>query len=265
MMEQKKQNALDIVLLVVAILLLAPLVMFVVKAKQTEMEITQLALPAGELQQTEQPIETTSSDVQTNQDEVKSLQPIDDVIGTLIIPKLDEQLLVYDGTQERSLMNGVGLLEGSAYPGSKAGNALLTGHRGTHDANIFLNLDKLEIGDKFYFKDANNNFEYQIYNYKRILPDQVEALKVPLGRDIVTLITCDPYLINSHRLLYFAERVVPEGETTDQNAADEIVQPTPRSIVEIALSAHWSVLAAALFGLLTLGQALISIGKRYVK
>ncbi len=258
MTTQNKQKLLDVTVLIAAVLSIMPLLLFVVKAKQTEYKLNDLAAQAQALK--------LSSNVETQADN-NVVQSIDDVIGKLVIPKIGEELLVYGGTQERSLMNGVGLLEGSPYPGSKSGNSLLTGHRGTHDANIFLNLDQLEIGDSFYFEDGTKQLHYKIYDYKRILPEEVDALQVPLDRDIVTLITCDPYLVNSHRLLFFAEEVSAAADTAaaaDKAANQNDRQPTNRSILQIVRSAHWTMLAAALFGIIILVQAAFTAGKKYV-
>ena len=154
-------------------------------------------------------------------------------LGTLIIPAIQEKLPIYYGSGENVLRVGVGLMENTSYPGSRNGNSVLTGHRGTYDSNIFRHVDKLVLGDVFYIQDALHLMKYKIYDIMVVKPNDGRFIKIEPGRDIVTLVTCTPYLINTERLLIFSERVNFEpGEAEsllDKEAAivseDTIEQP----------------------------------------
>lgn len=187
-------------------------------------------------------------------------------LGTLIIPAIQEKLPIYYGSSENVLRVGVGLMENTSYPGSRDGNSVLTGHRGTYDSNIFRHVDKLVLGDVFYIQDALHLLKYKIYEIKVVKPTDGRFIKIEPGRDIVTLVTCTPYLINTERLLIFSERVNFEpGEAEsllDKEAAivseDTIEQPEivgsvkapPKTVVQEVRSMGWEM--KAIIGVVTL-------------
>ena len=154
---------------------------------------------------------------------------------------------------------GVGLMENTSYPGSRNGNSVLTGHRGTYDSNIFRHVDKLVLGDVFYIQDALHLMKYKIYDIMVVKPNDGRFIKIEPGRDIVTLVTCTPYLINTERLLIFSERVNFEpGEAEsllDKEAAivseDTIEQPEiigsvkapPKTVAQEVRSMGWELKA----------------------
>lgn len=129
-----------------------------------------------------------------------------EVLGTLTIPAIQEKLPIYYGTSENVLRVGLGLMENTSYPGTENGNSVITGHRGTYDANILRNVDKMAIGDVIYFQDKINLFKYSVYKIITVSPFEGGVIKLEPGRDVMTLVTCTPYLLNTHRLLIFAER-----------------------------------------------------------
>ena len=94
-------------------------------------------------------------------------------LGTLIIPAIQEKLPIYYGSSENVLRVGVGLMENTSYPGSRDGNSVLTGHRGTYDSNIFRHVDKLVLGDVFYIQDALHLLKYKIYDIMVVKPTTV--------------------------------------------------------------------------------------------
>lgn len=130
-----------------------------------------------------------------------------EVIAVLRIPTLQSELPVYYGTADLMLAKGVGMLENTPYPGLMGGNSVLTAHRGTHKAELFRHLDRLRPGDPIFFTDKLETKKYQVVSTEIVLPNQVERIAPEPGRDMVTLLTCDPYLVNSHRMLVHAERV----------------------------------------------------------
>lgn len=142
----------------------------------------------------------------------------DGVMGYITIPKIDLKLAIYHGTAEDVLQTGVGHLAGTKLPIGGAGNhSVLAAHRGLPSAKLFTDVDQLEPGDLFYIKILDETLAYEV---DQILPmvdkDDVETLKGALevqpGEDYVTLFTCTPYGVNSHRLLVRGSRVPYTGE-----------------------------------------------------
>lgn len=130
------------------------------------------------------------------------------VMARLVIPAIDVDLPVYHGTTERTLAKGIGHLFGSQLPvGGPGTHALLTGHTGIPEATLFDNLDQLEIGDAFYISVAGEHLKYEVSELDVVLPNETETLAPVVGEDLVTLITCTPYGINTHRLLVTGHRV----------------------------------------------------------
>ena len=127
---------------------------------------------------------------------------INDQMGTIVIPKIGVELPIYHGTSAEVLQKGVGHLQNTAVPVGGAGtHAVLSGHRGLPEAKLFSDLDEMEIGDMFYIRVLNQTLAYQVDQIKTVLPDQTEALQPVEGEDHVTLVTCTPYGVNTHRLL----------------------------------------------------------------
>lgn len=130
------------------------------------------------------------------------------VMARLVVPAIDVDLPVYHGTTERTLAKGIGHLFGSQLPvGGPGTHALLTGHTGIPEATLFDNLDQLEIGDAFYISVAGEHLKYEVSELDVVLPNETETLRPVVGEDLVTLITCTPYGINTHRLLVTGHRV----------------------------------------------------------
>lgn len=129
-------------------------------------------------------------------------------MGVLDIPKLDMMLPIYHGSNEKVLSRGVGHLENSALPiGEKGTHSVLTAHRGLPSAKLFRHLDDLELGDIFYVSVLNEKHAYEVFDTKVVLPDETDWLIQDDTKEIVTLLTCDPYMLNTHRLLVFGKRI----------------------------------------------------------
>ena len=134
-------------------------------------------------------------------------------IGTLEIPSINVNLPIYHGTSESVLNVAVGHLSSSSLPvGGKNTRAVLTGHRGLPSSKLFTRLDELKKGDLFYVKVGNKTLAYKVYKIETILPTEVEKLSVEDGKDEVSLVTCTPYGINTHRLVVTGKRTkyIPE-------------------------------------------------------
>ena len=116
-------------------------------------------------------------------------------------------LPVYHGTSTDVLAHGVGHLYGTALPvGGEGNHAVLTGHTGLATLTMFDNLTHIKVGDVFTVEVMGKTMAYKVDQIETVLPDQVEALRADEGRDLLTLVTCTPYGINSHRLLVRGER-----------------------------------------------------------
>lgn len=142
----------------------------------------------------------------------------DGVMGYLSIPKINIRLSIYHGTGDEVLQTGVGHLNGTKLPiGGESTHSVLAAHRGLPSARLFTDIDQLYRGDRFYIRILDETFAYEV---DQILPmvdkDDREALEEALqiveGEDHVTLFTCTPYGVNSHRLLVRGVRVPYEGE-----------------------------------------------------
>lgn len=124
------------------------------------------------------------------------------MMGYIEIPKLNTTIPIYHGSSEEVLQVGVGHLQNTSLPvGGESTHAALSGHRGLPTRSLFTDLDKMEIGDRFYIKILNETLCYTVDQILTVLPSEMEALAIEPGQDYVTLITCTPYGINSHRLL----------------------------------------------------------------
>ncbi len=132
----------------------------------------------------------------------------DGVMGYISIPKIDEEIPIYHGTSTKTLQKGVGHLEGSSFPvGGKDTHAVLSAHRGLPSAKLFTDLDQLKKGDEFYIHILDETLAYQVDEVSIIEPSETEKLTLQEGYDYITLVTCHPYAINTHRLLVRGVRV----------------------------------------------------------
>lgn len=135
------------------------------------------------------------------------------IMGYITIPKIGVELPIYHGTDEGVLQVAAGHLEGSSLPVGGAGtHAVISAHRGLPSAKLFTNLDELEVGDRFTITVLNRVLTYEVDQISIVLPTETDQLLPTEGMDYVTLMTCTPYGINTHRLLVRGRRV----ETPDQ-------------------------------------------------
>ncbi|GGG73070.1 class C sortase [Corynebacterium pelargi] len=138
---------------------------------------------------------------------------LDDVMGRIIIPKIDSDLPIYHGTDEKTLGKGIGHLYGSSLPvGGEGSHSVLTGHTGLPNATLWDRLVDLDKGDSFTVYVAGRVMKYEIGERRVVLPTETNNLRPVEGEDLVTLITCTPYGVNSHRLVLTAHRVPIDDE-----------------------------------------------------
>lgn len=138
-------------------------------------------------------------------------QPVYDpsVIGSIEIPDIDVNLPVYQGSTEEILMKGIGCMVESSPPGGGENtHSILAGHRGLPNAAMFLRLNELKEGDVFFLYISGQKLIYEVCKIQVIRPEETETLQVQEGKDLVSLVTCTPYGINTHRLVVTGERKV---------------------------------------------------------
>ena len=128
--------------------------------------------------------------------------------SSVCIPRIDVTLPVYEGTKEEILQKGVGHIPWSSpLTGGNSTHCLLAGHRGLPGAELFLRLNELEQGDVFYIETNGEKRTYEVCEIQVVRPDQTQGLGIQKGRELVSLVTCTPYAINSHRLVVTGERI----------------------------------------------------------
>ena len=175
----------------------------------------------------------------------------DGVMGYIEIPRLDLKLSIGHGTEEDVLQKMVGHLEGTSLPvGGASSHAVLSAHRGLPSAKLFSDLDLMQVGDRFTIHTLNQTLIYEVDQITIILPEEIEALAIVPGEDLVTLMTCTPYAVNTHRLLVRGRRVTEaEAEATPQ---PEQKQPldTLRLMQNVVLPATAAVLFVVMLVLL---------------
>ena len=172
------------------------------------------------------------------------------IMGYITIPKISVELPIYHGTDEGVLQVAAGHLEGSSLPVGGAGtHAVISAHRGLPSAKLFTNLDELEVGDRFTITVLNRVLTYEVDQISIVLPTEVDQLLPTEGMDYVTLMTCTPYGINTHRLLVRGKRVeTTESQKHIRVAADAFrIEPiivAPILAIPMLLAALVGVLVA---------------------
>ena len=143
----------------------------------------------------------------------------DGLMGYIDIPKINVKLPIYHGTVNDVLNKGVGHLKGSSLPvGGVGTHSILAAHRGLPSSKLFSDLDKVNIGDKFYISILDKKLVYQVDNVVIVKPSEFDLLEIDKNKDYITLVTCTPYGVNSHRLLVRGIRI----EEDEQKVINEL-------------------------------------------
>ena len=133
------------------------------------------------------------------------------IMGTIDIPSIDVHLPVYHGIDDTVLQTAIGHVEWTALPIGGAGtHCVVSGHRGLPSARLFTDIDKLVEGDFFTFNILGETLTYEVDQINIVLPEDIHFLMPEPGKDLVTLVTCTPYGVNTHRLLVRGHRVANE-------------------------------------------------------
>ena len=189
--------------------------------------------------------------------EYTELLALDDVMAYIEIPAIDVYLPIYHGTEEETLLIGVGHLENTSLPaGGLTTHAVLSAHCGLPSARLFTDLHLLKQDSIFRIHVLDETLTYQVYDIETVEPDDSSSLFIQEGEDLVTLITCTPYGKNTHRLLVHGKQI----EVTDETQIEE-----PK-IEEAMTWEDYAMLAAigitAVFVLLLLGSAIKGLIRR---
>lgn len=130
------------------------------------------------------------------------------IMGSLDIPKINVELPIYHGTGEEALSNGAGHLQGTSLPvGGENTHCVLSGHRGLPSSKLLVRLDEMEEGDLFFIRVCDETLAYRVCSMEVVEPTDVSSLAIRPGEDLVSIVTCTPYGINTHRLIVTGNRV----------------------------------------------------------
>lgn len=180
-----------------------------------------------------------NSNLINSSEEVEGVSYVDllnigEVMAYLEIPKIKVKLPIYHGTSDAVLERGIGHMEKSSLPvGGSSTHAVLTGHTGLPQAMLLTDLTKLEVGDSFYIHLFDEVLAYQVNQIKVVLPEETSDLQIIEGEDYVTLITCTPYGVNTHRLLIRGTRVEEvESEEEETSCATESQSSSKKEVVD---------------------------------
>lgn len=150
-------------------------------------------------------------------EELEQYYDIFDVTGTGImayieIPKISMELPIYHGIEDSTLSVAAGHIPGSSLPvGGVSTHCVVSGHRGLPSATLFTDINQLEEGDVFFVYTLDETLAYEVDQIHIVLPEEIDDLRIELGEDLFTLVTCTPYGINTHRLLVRGHRVETDG------------------------------------------------------
>ena len=170
------------------------------------------------------------------------------IMGYIDIPKINAYLPIYHGTSPEVLNIAVGHIEGTALPiGGNGRHSVISAHRGLPSARLFTDIDKLTENDTFSITVLDEELEYEVDEINTVLPHEMDKLAPIPNMDCVTLMTCTPYGINTHRLLVRAHRIESEQPQTVKVTADAVpvdeIKVLPFIVIPviILLILYWAV------------------------
>ena len=150
------------------------------------------------------------------------------IMGYIEIPKLDVVLPLYHGTEEGILQVAIGHLDWTSLPvGGESSHCVVSGHRGLPSARLFTDLDKMEVGDTFLLRILDEVLTYEVDQIRIVEPHVTDDLLIVEGEDLVTLVTCTPYGINTHRMLVRGHRIETQEEKVVRRVTSDAIQIEP--------------------------------------
>ena len=184
------------------------------------------------------------------------------MMGYISIPRINVTIPVYHGTSEEVLQVAVGHMQNTSLPvGGENTHAVLSGHRGLPSKALFTDLDQVQIGDVFYLTVLNETLYYQVDQILTVLPNETDALAIAKVEDHVTLVTCTPYGVNSHRLLVRGTRMDYTPETGEAAPVGEVeLSPWMKMPMQYR---HLLLGLAVLAGILLLRALVVWIRKKF--
>lgn len=160
---------------------------------------------------------------------------VQEKIGYIQIPSLDLSLPIYAGTSESVLQKGVGHMEGTSLPiGGESTHCILTAHTGLNTARMFTDIDKLKKGDIFLIENIKETLAYKVDGIQVIEPTDFSQLVIVPKEDYITLLTCTPYMVNSHRLLVRGVRTEYIKKSVDEQSNKNKPFLTENNLIMIA-------------------------------
>ena len=153
------------------------------------------------------------------------------IMGYIMIPAINIDLPIYHGTTGTVMEKGAGHMEGTSLPvGGIGTHAVISAHSGMASAKLFTDLDKLELGDMFFITVCNQKLAYEVDNIAVVEPTDIDLIRIDTQQDYVTLLTCTPYGVNTHRLLVRGHRVKMAEE--DIAEVEEKAEPAASTWIE---------------------------------
>ena len=155
------------------------------------------------------------------------------MMGYITVPKISQELPVYHGTSDGVLSVAVGHLQGTSLPvGGENTHCVVSAHRGLPTAVLFTHLDRMEIGDIFYFTILDRTITYEVDQIRIVEPDDASLIQIKDGKDYCTLLTCTPYGINAQRLLVRGHQI-DASQTRNLYVANEAYRIEPLVVMPI--------------------------------
>lgn len=153
------------------------------------------------------------------------------IMGYIEIPAINIDLPIYHGTTGAAMEKGAGHMEGTSLPvGGIGTHAVISAHSGMASAKLFTDLDKLKLGDMFFITVCNQKLAYEVDNIAVVEPTNIDLIRIDTQQDYVTLLTCTPYGVNTHRLLVRGHRVDMDEEAISE--VEEKVKPAASTWME---------------------------------
>lgn len=173
---------------------------------------------------------------------------IGEAMAYISIPKINVYLPIYHGLSEEVLQSGVGHLETTSLPvGGTGSHAVLAGHTGLVRTKIFDDINKLEKNDKFYIDVLGETLAYEVDKIDIVLPEDTDCIETNSSKDYVTLITCTPYMINTHRLLVRGSRIELEESSEEEYKNVDLQNITSKRKLNIIISIAIFVIISIIF------------------
>ena len=180
------------------------------------------------------------------------------IMGYIEIPTINIDLPIYHGTTGAAMEKGAGHMEGTSLPvGGIGTHAVISAHSGMASAKLFTDLDKLELGDMFFITVCNQKLAYEVDNIAVVEPTDIDLIRIDTQQDYVTLLTCTPYGVNTHRLLVRGHRV----EMAEEAIAEVEEKAKPEGSTWIEKYEQGILIGIAIF----LGLLLIALLVYFIK